>query len=860
VIRVALRGLLGRKLRAILTALAIILGVAMMSGTYVLTDTIDKAFSTIFDESYAGTDVVVSGKGADISFQGLSSETPPIDESLVDEVANLPDVEAAAGSVQDQTSTKIIGEDGKAINTEGSPSFGFGVDAEDPAFDRFSAFNLVEGRWAGSEGEVVIDAGTADRENYQVGQTIEISTLQPKEEFEIVGVAKLGDVASLGNATFAIFDLPTAQRLLDREGQVDAISVAGVEGSTPQQLVDEIRPILPDDAQVRSASVEAQEDKDEIGEFTSFIRYFLLAFAGIALFVGAFVIFNTLSITVAQRTREFATMRTVGASRRQILWSVIVEAFTIGILASVIGLFVGFGLAVGLNELFKALELDLPTAGMVYATRTIVVSLLVGTIIALIAGLFPAIRATRVPPIAAVREGFVLPKSRFSRFSPYVALVVIALSLFLLGYAMFRDEMATGSRLLSIAGGVVLLFVGVAMISSRLVRPLAALVGLPARAIGGAAGRLARGNSVRNPGRTASTAAALMIGIALVTFVAVLANGMKASNREAIEDQVIADYVVTAQDGFSPFVASAGDAIAESPDAQVTSDVRSDLAEVKGNSTYLTGIDPNTILDTYRFDWKEGSDDVVRNLGENGAIVDASFAEDHDISVGQTVSVLVPSGQSFDVDVMALYEPPPFYPLLGGVSVTKEKFDSVIERPRNQFTFVNTPSGPSEATTESLTAATAEFPDAKVQTRADWITQQDEDFNSFLMMLYVLLALSVIVSIFGMVNTLVLSVYERTRELGMLRAVGMTKRQARRMVRHESVITALIGAALGLPLGIFLAALVTRALQEFDVRFSIPWGQLVVFAVIAVIVGILAAIMPARRAAKLNVLRALQYE
>jgi putative ABC transport system permease protein len=859
VIRVALRGLLGRKLRAILTALAIILGVAMMSGTYVLTDTIDKAFSTIFDESYAGTDVVVSGKGAEISFQGLSSEAPPIDESLVDEVRALPDVEAASGSVTDEMNTKIIGSDGKAINTQGAPSLGFGVETG-PEVDRFNPLNLVEGAWASGDGEVVIDAGTADREGYAVGDTVEISTLVPKEEFEITGIAKFGDVDSLGSATFAIFDLPTGQRLFDREGQVDGISVAGTEGTTPEQLISEIQPILPADAQVRTGAEEAQDDKDEISEFTSFIQYFLLAFAGIALFVGAFVIFNTLSITVAQRTREFATMRTVGASRRQILWSVIVEALTIGVLASLIGLFVGFGLAVGLNELFKALELELPTANMVYATRTIVVSLLVGTVIALLAGLFPAIRATRVPPIAAVREGFTLPKSRLSPFVPYIALTVIALSLFLLGYAMFRDELATGSRLLSIAGGVILLFVGVAMISSRLVRPLAALVGLPARAIGGAAGKLARGNSVRNPGRTASTAAALMIGIALVTFVAVLANGMKASNREAIEDQVIADYVVTAQDGFSPFVAGAGDAIAEDPDAQVVSDVRSDLAEVKGSSTYLTGIDPDTILETYRFDWKEGSDDVVSNLGENGAIVDASFAEDNDITVGQQLSVLVPSGQTLDVEVMALYEPPPFYPLLGGVSVAKDTFDSVIERPRNQFTFVNVADAPTEATTESLTAATANFPDAKVQTRADWITQQDEDFNQFLTMLYVLLALSVIVSIFGMVNTLVLSVYERTRELGMLRAVGMTKRQARRMVRHESVITALIGAALGLPLGIFLAALVTRALQEFDVRFSIPWGQLVVFAIIAVIVGILAAIMPARRAAKLNVLRALQYE
>jgi putative ABC transport system permease protein len=859
VIRVALRGLLGRKLRAILTALAIILGVAMMSGTYVLTDTIDKAFSTIFDESYAGTDVVVSGKGADIDFQGTSATAPPVDEALVDEVRALPDVEAASGSVADETNTKIIGSDGKAINTQGAPSLGFGIDPS-PEAQRFNPLNLVEGTWADADGEVVIDAGTADREGYQVGDTIEIATIQPKQDFEITGIARFGDVDSLGTATFAIFDLPTAQTLLDREGQVDSISVAGVDGTTPEQLINEIQPILPADAQVRSGAVEAQEDKDEISEFTSFIEYFLLAFAGIALFVGAFVIFNTLSITVAQRTREFATMRTVGASRRQILWSVIVEALTIGIIASVIGLFVGFGLALGLNELFKALDLELPTANMVYATRTIVVSLLVGTIITLVAGLFPAIRATRVPPIAAVREGYTLPKSRLSPFVPYIAIAVIGLSLFLLGYSMFKDDLDTASRLLSIAGGVILLFIGVAMISSRLVRPLAAIVGLPARAIGGAAGKLARGNSVRNPGRTASTAAALMIGIALVTFVAVLANGMKASNREAIEDQVAADYIVTAQDGFTPFVAAAGEAVAGSPDAEVVANVRSDLGKVDDASTYVTGIDPQTILQTYNFDWKEGDDSVVENLTNDQAIVDAKFAEDHDIAVGDTISVLTPSGETLEQQVVGLYEPPPFYPLLGGVSVTTETFDSAYERPRNQFTFVNVPNGPSTATTESLEAAVADYPDARIQTREDWITQQDEDFNQFLVMLYVLLALSVIVSIFGMVNTLVLSVYERTRELGMLRAVGMTKRQARRMVRHESVITALIGAALGLPLGIFLAALVTRALQEFDVRFSIPWGQLVVFAIIAVIVGILAAIMPARRAAKLNVLRALQYE
>jgi ABC-type lipoprotein release transport system permease subunit len=351
-----------------------------------------------------------------------------------------------------------------------------------------------------------------------------------------------------------------------------------------------------------------------------------------------------------------------------------------------------------------------------------------------------------------------------------------------------------------------------------------------------------------------------MIGVALVTFVATLANGMKASNRDAIEEQVRADYVVTAQDGFTPFVAAAGDSVAGSPDAELVANVRSDLGKLKGESIYVTGFEPDRILQAYNFDWKEGDDAVARNLGDDEAIVDATFAEDNNIAVGDTVSVLVASGETLEYEVTGLYEPPPFYPLLGAVSLTTSAFDEGYERARNQFTFVNVPGAPTDATTASLEQAVADYPDAKIQTREAWITQQDEDFNQFLIMLYVLLALAVIVSVFGMVNTLVLSVYERTRELGMLRAVGMTRRQARRMVRHESVITALIGAALGLPLGIFLAGLVTAALGQFDLRFSVPWGQLVLFAAVAVLVGIVAAIMPARRAARLNVLRALQYE
>jgi putative ABC transport system permease protein len=855
-IGVTLKGLAGRKLRAVLTAIAIVLGVAMVSGTYVLTDTIDKAFDNIFQESYAGTDAVVSGKAADISFQGESAETPPIPDALLERVRQLPDVAAATGSVVDDTNAKILTKEGKAVNTGGAPAFGFGLD---PSQARFNPLKLLEGRWPQGSAEVVIDTATADEQGYKIGDTVRIGTLQPVRPFKLVGLAQYGDVASLGSATFAVFTIPTAQSLFDRIGSYDSIQVAAKEGVTPQALAREIRPILPESAQVRTGAQEADEAAKDV-EFTKFIRYFLLSFAGIALFVGAFVIFNTLSITVAQRTREFATLRTIGGSRRQVLWSVILEAFVIGFLAALVGLFAGLGLAAGLNALFKALNADLPTQGLVFAPRTIIVSMLIGVVVTVAAGLFPALRATRVPPIAAVREGSVLPRSRFSAFTPYIALVVISLSVFLLAYSMFKDDLGTAPRLLSMAGGVLLLFVGVAMISSKLVRPLAALVAWPATRIGGAAGRLAKGNSTRNPGRTASTAAALMIGVALVTFVAVLASGMKASNRGAIEDQVKAEYVVTAQDGFSPFVAGAADAVKRSPDAQMVTAVRSDLGKAAGENGYVTGIEPGSITQAYTFDWKQGSDAVVGELGADGAIISDDFADDAKLGVGDSFTLLTPDRTRMKLVVKGIYEPPPFFPMLGSVSISRSTFDRLYERPRNSFVFVNVPDEPSAATTASLDAAVKDFPDAKVQTREGWINQQDEDFNTFLQMLYVLLALSVIVSIFGMVNTLILSVFERTRELGMLRAVGMTRRQARRMIRHESVITALIGAALGLPLGIFLALLVTRALSQFEVRINVPVGQLVIFAFIAMLAGILAAIIPARRAAKLNVLRALQYE
>jgi putative ABC transport system permease protein len=934
VVRVALRGLAGRKLRAVLTAVAIVLGVAMISGTYILTDTINRAFTTLFTESYAGTDAVVTGRGLDISIDGEAPPSPPVDASLLETVRGVDEVALATGMILDERNTKILNRDGEAASAEGAPTFGFGIDT-DPGLAQFNPLNVLEGRWPTAAHEVVIDAGTADDDGYAVGDTVEIATLQPKRKFELVGVAQYGSLDSLGNASFAVFTVPAAQELLEREGQYDAISAAAVEGVSEDELVGAIAPALPESAEVVSATAEAEEAVDEVSEFTSFFRYFLLAFAGIALFVGAFVIFNTFSITVAQRTREFATLRTIGASRRQILGSVILESLVIGLLASVIGIGLGVLLAEGIEALFRSLGVELPTADRVFALRTVVVALAVGMGITLAAGLFPAIRATRVPPIAAVREGATLPRSRLAPFIPWIAGLVVVLALVVLARAMFVDELGTGDRLLSIAGGVLLLFLGVAMLSSHLVRPLATISSPIGRwaafaftvlawplfllpywlqrygafgpgSVGGRLGALVAGivlnpfllpivavmwlrstvtswkpewpaefpgvvpdrvatrtggeNARRNPGRTAATAAALMIGIALVSFIATLTNGMKASNREAIEEQVAADYVVTSRDGYTPFVAAAGDALAASPVPEVVTSVRSDAGLVNDVTTEVGGIEPDTIAQAYVFDWREGDDSVLETMGKTKAVVSSNYAEDHDISVGDTLTLRSTADRSAQITVAGTFEPPPFYPLIESVNVSTELFDELYDRPRNRWTWANVPGEPDDENRAQMEQAISGFPDTQLETREEWIEREDSDFNDFISFLYVMLTLAVFVSIFGMINTLVLSVYERTREIGMLRAVGMTRRQVRRMIRQESIITALIGAAVGLPLGIFLAALVNRALSEFDIRFAIPWGQLFVLTIVAIVIGILAAIMPARRAAKLNPLEAIAYE
>ena len=498
---------------------------------------------------------------------------------------------------------------------------------------------------------------------------------------------------------------------------------------------------------------------------------------------------------------------------------------------------------------------DLPETGLVFAPRTIILSLALGTVITLVASILPARRATRVPPIAAVREGSTLPPSRFAAHSLKAAGGVIAGSITAISVGVFVSGLSAIAVAALLGIGVIALFLGVALAAPHLVKPLARLVGLPARRSGGIAGDLASSNSVRNPSRTASTAAALMVGLTLVTVVAVLGAGVRKSVESAVTDQVDAAYIVDGPDGM-PFAAAEGDAIARAPAVNTASHVRVDKALVAGKEQDVTGVDPATIGQFYKFKWTDGSAAAIAGLGTEGALVTQSYAEDKNVAIGKRLSVQTASGDKRTVVVRGIYDPPEIDQMLGAVTIGQKTFDEVFPQPRNKFTFLDAAPGAHP----ELAAVAAGFSDAKLHTGAAFAADYTKGFASFLNFLYVLLAFSVVVSLFGMVNTLVLTVFERTRELGMLRTIGMTRRQARRMIRHESVITALIGVALGLPLGIFLAALVTQALSQYDVGMSIPITELVGFTVIAILAGLGAAILPARRASRLNVLDALHYE
>jgi putative ABC transport system permease protein len=843
-----------RKLRAALTASAIVLGVAFVSGTFILTDTIKAGFSSVFTQAYKSADAVITAKSVigNNNYNSGAPETPSLPASVLTRLQTLPQVALATGGISDQA--QLVGHDGKVISRGGVPGLAFSHTA---AFAHFSPVVLASGSWPTQPDQVEIDADTASKSHFSVGQKIGVIARGPVQQFKIAGTVKFASATSIGGATMAVFTLPTAQQLFHKQGRYDQINVESKPNVSHASLLAAIRPLLPPYGQVRTGQAQAQQATRDTSAFLNIIQDFLLAFGGVALFVGSFVIANTLSITVAERTRELATLRMLGATRRQVLCSVLVEALVIGTLGSVVGLFLGLGLAKGLNQLFVSFGIDLPQTSTVFKTRTVVVSLLVGIVITMLAALRPALRSTRVPPIAAGREGAVLPPSRFASFGTHAAIATISAAVALMLVGLLASGLSTALRLLGMGLGTVALFLGVAMLVPPLVPLLVRVLGQPASRFGGAAGKLARGNAARNPARTASTASALMIGLALVTLVGVLAAGLRTRFEAALNQVFAANYAITATDNFSPISLASENAMRHVPGVEVVSGVRAARAKAAGSTINLTGVEPQA-SQVISVSWQAGSPRTPAGLGVTGASVTKDYANATRLHVGSPISIETPSGTFLRQTLIGITNPPKGAAPYGDIAISAARFDSVYQNPQNLYVLIKMHGGVTAANTRTLRAALNGYPGAKLQTKAQLTSNQEQALNTLLNLLYVLLSLSIVVSLLGIVNTLVLTVFERTRELGMLRAVGMSRRQVRWMIRHESVVTALLGATFGIPLGVVLALMVGAAIKY--AAFTVPVGTLVVYVIVAVVVGIVAAILPARRAGSLNVLQALQYE
>jgi putative ABC transport system permease protein len=847
-IRIAWRSLMAHKLRTILTTLAILLGVAMISGTYVLTDQIDAGFKNIFNDAYKGIDVTVTRRA---EFTGqLTGATAGLPDSMVAQVRSVSGVSEAYGYV---AGSGAVAVGGNVVSTGGSPTLFFS-----DAPSQVSQTNYVRGVPPTRTGDVSIIQKLARDQKLSVGSPMQVITPAGSETVRVSGVFTFGAESSLGGSLIIDTTLADAQRWFDMENSVSAIDARAAAGVSADTLARRVRAALPGYADVKTGTQAAADQSKAISDaIGTFLKPALLSFGGLAVLVGAFIIFNAFSMTVAQRRREFALLRALGASRRQVLLSITGEALVTGVVASLLGMLAGLGLAAGVNQLFKAAKIDIPRAGLVLAPRTIAVALAVGVLVTLISAVIPAARAPRVPPTAALQEGAALPPSRFARLTPFFAIAVAVLGILSVVGGMYGPGTTT-TRLGTLAVGAVLLLVAIAMVSKYLIRPLAGAIGWPLQKLAPVSGRLARDNTMRNPGRTAATAAALMIGLGVVVFVAVFAQGLKSSFIDTFDNIVRADFIIQGKN-FQPLPSDTVNRVQSVAGVQTTAGIDMQQVQVAKKTTAVIGLDPFAFQRIWRFDWvKGGGDALLTRLGTTNALVEEQTAATLGARIGKPLTLVTVDGRKADFTVIGEYRDPM---MLNGIVLSSAGYSAIFQKPQLYMVFAK--SNPGTDAAQNLTAVKAtlaDVPTADVQTAQQYKDSLIKQVNQLLNLLYGLLAMSVIISLFGIVNTLVLAVYERTREIGLLRAIGSSRRQVRATVRFESVITSIIGALMGIVVGVVFAWVVTTKFAGQGITFSIPGSQLVVFLVVAVIVGVIAAILPARRASKIDILEAIHYE
>ncbi|MFG2007053.1 ABC transporter permease [Spirillospora sp. NPDC048911] len=843
------KGLLAHKLRLALTALSIVLGVGFVAGTYVLTDTINKTFTELFTETTKGLDVVVRGKEA---FGGgdNAEQRQPLPAAALQQIAGVEGVKAAEGAVSGYA--QFVGKNGKPVTTGGAPTIGVSTSTTPELSEGVS---VRSGSLPKGSGQVAVDARTAEKQGFTVGSKVKLIFQGPAREFTVSGVVGFGEADNLAGATLAAFDLATAQDVLNRRGVFDEVDVVAADGVSPESLRDRIQARVGSGFEALTGEQYAEENAKAVGQFTNVINIALLSFAFVALFVGSFIIVNTFSIILAQRTRELALLRCMGASRRQLMRSVLAEAAIVGFVASLIGLGAGILIAIGLQGLFEALGADLPSTSLEIKPRTIVVGMVVGLGVTVLASLAPALRATRVPPVAAVQEATMAAPARVGWPRVTVGAVVAALGVAALMVGLFADQ--AGNRLVTVATGAVLIFLGVAVLSPLIARPMSRVLGWPFAHWAGQPGKLARENAMRIPRRTASTAAALMIGLALVSLVTIFAASLKASSAKILDQAVAADYILTGPSGgFTGFSPDAVRQLSRQPQIEAATGIRSGSFKLDGQSKNLSGIDPVSYSRTVRTDTTSGA---LADLAQGGLAVRKDVAEDKGWKVGDTVTMQFPVGGADRIPLRAIYED---NQINGEYMLSLRDYQRHYQDQLDVFGFVK--ARPGVAPAESRAAVDrvlAQFPSVQVRDQAEFKQEQEDQINQILILFYVLLALAVIIAFIGIINTLALSVLERVRELGLLRAVGMTRGQLRAMIRWEAVIISVLGAVLGLGVGVFFGWTLVSALDEEGItEFALPVGTLIGMVVAAGLVGVVSAILPGRRAARIDVLRAVTTE
>jgi putative ABC transport system permease protein len=845
----SLKSLWARKARALGTTFAVFIGVAFVAGSYILTDTIFAAFDEIFGESLKGTSVVIT---AENPVEQENGEVPTITASLLPRVQKTPGVRVAAGAIF--TPGGFFDDEGSKIGTKFAPKF---ISSTLP--DGLESLSYVDGHKPRGPTEASLSEAAANDSSLALGDTIEIVGQGRVRSFRLVGLTRLGG-ASFGGASIAQVTLPVAQRLTHKVGRFDQISVAAEEGISETALKQRIARQMPPGVRVETARENADRGTEEIREGLTFLRIFLLVFAFIALLVGSFLIFNTFSITVAQRVTEFGMLRTLGASRRQILSAVLAEALVIGTIGAVLGIGGGFVIAKLLNLLLEAFEVDLPTTALVMETRTIVVSLAIGIVVTALSSLVPALRSTRVPPIAALHAFAPTPSRRRRLIGIALSLLLGAVGLAMVLLGLFGSASA-GTKAGFIGGGAVVIVFAVSLFSPHLVPPLAAAAGWPLERLRRLLGRLSRENAQRNPGRTAVTAAALMIGLMVVAFVTVFAAGLKGSVAQVVDENFAGGLVIQNSDGFSPIPAGAAVAAREVPGVGAVASVRSVQAKLlPGGAGAGVSAPSRDVERTVEIEWKKGGPPALRHLTDGQAVLSDSFASEHDLEPGDRFRLLAQTRHRPSFEVVGEFDSK--LGIFGSVLVTQAVMVRDFRQTQDTIDFVETEKGADPAQVQAILTRGVEaaFPVAEVLNQQELKESREEQVQQLVNLVYALLLLAIVISVFGIANTLALSIHERRRELGMLRAIGMSRCQVRTMIRYEAVITALIGAILGMALGIVFAALIAQPLKDEGFTLSYPVGSLIGLLVFAAVIGVLAAIAPARRASRLDVLESLQYE